>query len=314
MAQPVIEVESLEKTFGSGTDAVRAVRGIDFEVQEGQIFGLLGANGAGKSTVVLMLATLLRPSAGTARVGGFDVLTHPNEVRQSIGAALQETGLDPLQKGVELLNLHARLFGFGKTAARQRAADLLELVGLSDDGERRIGTYSGGMRRRLDLAAALIQHPRIIYLDEPTTGLDPASRRAIWDEVVKLRAEGVTVLLTTQYLEEADQLADQVAIMADGVVAATGTPDQLKAGMGADVVDVELADGEEARLAATAVGPDAKVVGHEIRVSASDGPSVLADVMNRLRAAGITPAGVTLTQPTLDDVFLNLTDSKEGGS
>jgi ABC-2 type transport system ATP-binding protein len=209
------------------------------------------------------------------------------------------------------LNLHARLFGYDKAAARRRANDLLELVGLSDDGERRIGTYSGGMRRRLDLAAALIQHPRILFLDEPTTGLDPASRRSIWEEVADLKAEGVTVLLTTQYLEEADQLADQVAIMADGVIAATGTPDELKAGMGADVVDVELADPQEAARAAAAVGSDAKVIGHELRVSATDGPAVLAEVMNKLRAAGIEPKGVSLTQPTLDDVFLNLTDSRK---
>ena len=311
MSAPIIEVQALEKTFGVGDAAVRAVRGIDFTVDEGQIFGLLGANGAGKSTAVLMLATLLRPSAGNARVAGFDVITQADEVRQSIGAALQETGLDPLQKGVELLNLHARLFGYDKAAARRRANDLLELVGLSDDGARRIGTYSGGMRRRLDLAAALIQHPRILFLDEPTTGLDPASRRSIWEEVADLKAEGVTVLLTTQYLEEADQLADQVAIMADGVIAATGTPDELKAGMGADVVDVELADPQEAARAAAAVGPDAKVIGHELRVSATDGPAVLAEVMNKLRAAGIEPKGVSLTQPTLDDVFLNLTDSRK---
>ena len=308
MTTAMIEVEQLEKTFGSGDDAVRAVRGVDFEVKQGEIFGLLGANGAGKSTVVLMLATLLRPSAGKARVNGFDVTSQANEVRQSFGAALQETGLDPLQKGFELLVLHGRLYGYDKPGAIQRANDLLELVGLSEDGGRRIGTYSGGMRRRLDLAAALIHHPRILFLDEPTTGLDPASRRAIWDEVADLKSQGVTVLLTTQYLEEADQLADHVAIMAEGVIAATGTPDQLKAGMGADVVDVELADAEEAARAALAVGDSAKVVGDEIRISATDGPAVLAEVMNQLRAAGIEPKGVSLTQPTLDDVFLNLTD------
>ncbi|MCX6394807.1 MAG: ATP-binding cassette domain-containing protein [Solirubrobacterales bacterium] len=307
----MIEVNNLQKTFGKGDEAVHAVRGVDFQVDEGQIFGLLGANGAGKSTCVLMLATLLAPTGGSARVNGFDVLEQPNEVRQSFGAALQETGLDPLQKGVELLELHGRLYGYDKATAKARAADLLETVGLSSDGGRRIGTYSGGMRRRLDLAAALIHHPRILFLDEPTTGLDPASRRAIWEEVSKLKSEGVTVLLTTQYLEEADQLADHVAIMADGVIAATGTPDDLKAGMGADVVDVDLADEAEAIRAAAAVGSEAKVVGNEIRISATDGPAVLARVMNQLREAGIEPKGVSLTQPTLDDVFLNLTD---GGS
>jgi len=304
----MIEVEGLVKTFGTGDNAVKAVRGIDFTVPEGQIFGLLGANGAGKSTVVLMLATLLRQTEGTARVNGFDVLTQPNEVRQSFGAALQETGLDPLQKAGELLELHGRLYGYDKAAAAARAAELLEVVGLTEDRGRRVGTYSGGMRRRLDLAAALIHHPPILFLDEPTTGLDPASRRAIWDEVAKLQKEGVTVLLTTQYLEEADQLADHVAIMADGVIAASGTPDELKSGMGADVVDIELADSETATRAAVAIGNDAKVIGHEVRISTTDGPTTLAEAIHALKQAQIETKGVSLTQPTLDDVFLNLTD------
>ena len=304
----MIEVEGLVKTFGTGDNAVKAVRGIDFTVPEGQIFGLLGANGAGKSTVVLMLATLLRQTEGTARVNGFDVLTQPNEVRQSFGAALQETGLDPLQKAGELLELHGRLYGYDKAAAAARAAELLEVVGLTEDRGRRVGTYSGGMRRRLDLAAALIHHPPILFLDEPTTGLDPASRRAIWDEVAKLQKEGVTVLLTTQYLEEADQLADHVAIMADGVIAASGTPDELKSGMGADVVDIDLANSETANRAAVAIGNDAKVIGHEVRISTTDGPTTLAEAIHALKQAQIETKGVSLTQPTLDDVFLNLTD------
>ncbi|MEI7559524.1 MAG: ATP-binding cassette domain-containing protein [Actinomycetes bacterium] len=308
MSKPMIEVEGLVKTFGTGDNAVKAVRGIDFTVPEGQIFGLLGANGAGKSTVVLMLATLLRQTEGTARVNGFDVLTQPNEVRQSFGAALQETGLDPLQKAGELLELHGRLYGYDKAAAAARAAELLEVVGLTEDRGRRVGTSSGGMRRRLDLAAALIHHPPILFLDEPTTGLDPASRRAIWDEVAKLQKEGVTVLLTTQYLEEADQLADHVAIMADGVIAASGTPDELKSGMGADVVDIELADSETATRAAVAIGNDAKVIGHEVRISTTDGPTTLAEAIHALKQAQIETKGVSLTQPTLDDVFLNLTD------
>ncbi len=304
----MIEVDGLVKTFGSGDDAVHAVRGVDFSVNEGEIFGLLGANGAGKSTIVLMLATLLSPSGGTARVNGHDVLKDPIKVRQSFGAALQETGLDPLQKAGELLELHGRLYGYSKQAAAARAVELLEVVGLTDDRERRVGTYSGGMRRRLDLAAALIHRPPVLFLDEPTTGLDPASRRAIWDEVEELRKQGVTVLLTTQYLEEADQLADNVAIMADGVIAKIGTPEQLKSGMGADVVDVQFADVETAERAAAVIGPEAKVAGHEIRVNATDGPAVLADLIGRLREAGIETKGVSLTQPTLDDVFLNLTD------
>jgi ABC-2 type transport system ATP-binding protein len=311
MPELMIEVESLVKTFGSGDDAVKAVANIDFSVTEGQIFGLLGANGAGKSTTILMLATLLAPTSGSARVAGHDVVKHPEAARLAFGAALQDTGLDPLQKGGELLNLHARLYGYDKATAKRRADELLEVVGLADAADRRIGTYSGGMRRRLDLVAALIHHPKILFLDEPTTGLDPASRRAIWDEVSALQKQGVTVLLTTQYLEEADQLADQIAIMADGIIAASGTPAELKAGMGADVVDVELADPDEAQRAAAIAGSDAKVLGHEIRVGTTDGPATLADVIGKLKAAGINPKGVTLTQPTLDDVFLNLTESRK---
>ena len=314
MAQQMIEVEGLVKTFGSGDDSVKAVRGVNFAVNEGEIFGLLGANGAGKSTVVLMLATLLRPTAGNARIAGHDVVSSPDAARLAFGAALQETGLDPLQKGRELLELHGRLYGYTAPQSVRRAEELLDLVNLSSDGDRRIGTYSGGMRRRLDLAAALIHHPRILFLDEPTTGLDPASRRDIWDEVASLRKDGVTVLLTTQYLEEADQLADRVAIMADGQIAATGTPTELKAGMGADVVEVTLADEETAERAAAAVGSEAKVVGHEIRVGATDGPAVLARVVGALKEAGIEPHGVTLSQPTLDDVFLNLTDGRGDAS
>ena len=309
----MIEVVNLKKTFGSGETAVHAVRGVDFSVDQGSIFGLLGANGAGKSTIVLMLATLLRPSEGTARINGHDILADPVRVRQSFGAALQETGLDPLQKAGELLELHARLYGYSKSQAAARAAELLEIVALTDDRDRRIGTYSGGMRRRLDLAAALIHRPPVLFLDEPTTGLDPASRRAIWDEVDSLREQGVTVLLTTQYLEEADQLADNVAIMADGVIAKIGTPEELKAGMGADVVDVQFADSETAERAAALIGPEANLSGSEVRVNAADGPAVLADVIGRLREAGIETKGVSLTQPTLDDVFLNLTDGSNHG-
>ncbi len=309
----MIEVVNLKKTFGSGETAVHAVRGVDFSVEQGSIFGLLGANGAGKSTIVLMLATLLRPSEGTARINGHDILADPVRVRQSFGAALQETGLDPLQKAGELLELHARLYGYSKSQAAARAAELLEIVALTDDRDRRIGTYSGGMRRRLDLAAALIHRPPVLFLDEPTTGLDPASRRAIWDEVDSLREQGVTVLLTTQYLEEADQLADNVAIMADGVIAKIGTPEELKAGMGADVVDVQFADSETAERAAALIGPEANLSGSEVRVNAADGPAVLADVIGRLREAGIETKGVSLTQPTLDDVFLNLTDGSNHG-
>lgn len=307
----MIEVEGLAKRFGDGDDAVEAVRGVDFSVGEGEIFGLLGANGAGKSTTVLMLATLLAPTSGGARVAGFDLDGEGAGIRRSVGAALQETGLDPIQTGGDLLELHARLYGFDRQAALARRDELLGLVGLEDAAERRIGTYSGGMRRRLDLAAALVNRPRVLFLDEPTTGLDPASRRAIWDEVGQLRDEGVTVLLTTQYLEEADQLADRVAIMSDGRIVATGTPDELKSGLGADVIQVEFGDERTAARAAAEIGGEARALGDAVRVPAADGPAELVRVVGSLKEAGIEAESVSLARPTLDDVFLGIVE-REG--
>ena len=302
----MIEVEDLTKTFGEGDDAVEAVKGVGFTVGEGEIFGLLGANGAGKSTTVLMLATLLAPTSGSARVAGFDLERDGGSVRRSVGAALQETGLDPIQTGGELLDLHARLYGFDAPAADARRDELLELVGLEDAAGRRIGTYSGGMRRRLDLAAALVNRPRVLFLDEPTTGLDPASRRAIWEEVEQLRGEGVTVLLTTQYLEEADRLADRVAIMADGRIVANGTPEELKSGLGEDVIEVEFTDEAAAERAAVAIGGEARALAGEVRVPAADGPAELIRVVGTLKEAGIEAESVSLARPTLDDVFLGI--------
>jgi ABC-2 type transport system ATP-binding protein len=307
----MIEVDGLAKRFGDGDDAVDAVRGVEFSVAEGEIFGLLGANGAGKSTTVLMLSTLLEPSAGRALVAGFSLEREGAAIRRSVGAALQETGLDPIQTGGDLLELHARLYGFGRVAALDRRDELLKLVGLEDAANRRIGTYSGGMRRRLDLAAALVNRPRVLFLDEPTTGLDPASRRAIWDEVAELRDQGVTVLLTTQYLEEADQLADRVAIMADGRIVATGTPDELKSGLGADVIEVDFRDEETAERAAAAIGGEARALGPEVRVPAADGPAELIRVVGSLKESGIEAESVSLARPTLDDVFLGVVE-REG--
>ena len=311
--QPMIEVDRLSKTFGSGDDAVEAVRSVSFRVDEGEIFGLLGANGAGKSTTVLMLTTLLSPTAGDAWVAGYSLASDGAGIRRSVGAALQDTGLDPMQKGGGLLELHARLFGFDRKAAIRRRDELLDLVGLQDAADRRIGEYSGGMRRRLDLAAALVNRPRVLFLDEPTTGLDPASRRAIWDEVAALRESGVTVLLTTQYLEEADQLADRVAIMADGEIVSTGTPAKLKAGLGADVIEVGFDDEEIAERAAALVGQGANRLGDVVRIPATDGPAELARVVGLLKEAGIEGTSVSLQQPTLDDVFLNIVESRGEG-
>ena len=312
--EPMIEVEGLTKRFGSGDDAVDAVRSVSFRVDRGEIFGLLGANGAGKSTTVLMLTTLLAPTAGDARISGHWLSSDGAGIRRSVGAALQDTGLDPMQKGGGLLELHARLFGFDREAAIERRDELLDLVGLQDAADRRIGEYSGGMRRRLDLAAALVNRPRVLFLDEPTTGLDPASRRAIWDEVESLRESGVTVLLTTQYLEEADRLADRVAIMADGEIVSTGTPAELKSGLGADVIEVGFEDEATAERAIEVVGPNANRIGDVIRIPTTDGPAELARVVGVLKDAGIEVSSISLSQPTLDDVFLNIVESRDQGA
>ena len=224
-----IQAEQLVKTFTGRTDTVDAVRGVDLAVNEGEMFGFLGPNGAGKSTTVRMLTTLTTITSGSARVAGVDVASDPDGVRRGIGVALQEAGLDPRQTGRELLVLQARLFGSGPAEASQRAQELLELVDLVDAGERRIKGYSGGMKRRLDLASALVHRPQVLFLDEPTTGLDPASRLVVWEEVKRINAEGTTVFLTTQYLEEADQLCERLAIIDDGLIVREGTPESLKA-------------------------------------------------------------------------------------
>jgi ABC-2 type transport system ATP-binding protein len=228
-AVAAVRAEGLVKHYEGGDGTVEAVRGVDLEVQRGEIFGFLGPNGAGKSTTVKMLTTLLTITAGRAEVMGTDVAQDPDAVRRCIGVALQEAGLDPRQTGRELLTLHGRLFGFGKAEAAARAQELLELVGLEEAADRVTKGYSGGMQRRLDLAAALVHEPEVLFLDEPTTGLDPASRLTVWDEVRRINARGTTVFLTTQYLEEADQLCDRLAIIDDGRIVREGTPESLKA-------------------------------------------------------------------------------------
>src|SRR3954470_21484219 len=234
---PAVEARSLRRTFKGG---VEAVRDIGLSISRGEVFGFLGPNGAGKTTTVRMLCTLLPPTSGSASVAGIDVVADAAEVRRRIGVALQEIGLDPVQTGRELLELQCGLYGITGDAARERTAELLALVGLTEAAERRTKTYSGGMKRRLDLASALVHSPDVLFLDEPTTGLDPASRLTVWDEVRRINAGGATVFLTTQYLEEADKLCDRVAIIDGGEIVAEGTPEQLKAGMGHDVVSVAL--------------------------------------------------------------------------
>jgi ABC-2 type transport system ATP-binding protein len=224
-----IEARDLVKTYTGRGGTVEAVRGVDLAVEKGEVFGFLGPNGAGKSTTVRMLTTLMTITSGTARVAGVDVAGDPDEVRRRIGVALQEAGLDPRQTGRELLVLQGRLFGFSKAETEKRAAELLRLVELEDAADRRVKGYSGGMKRRLDLASALVHEPEVLFLDEPTTGLDPASRITVWDEVRRINGRGTTVFLTTQYLEEADQLCDRLAIIDGGRIVEEGTPASLKA-------------------------------------------------------------------------------------
>src|SRR5206468_1980075 len=236
---PAIEVERLERQFKGG---LRAVDGIDLEVAAGEVYGFLGPNGAGKTTTVRMLVTLLRPTGGAATVAGHDIVREQHAVRRSIGVALQEAALDPLMTGLELIELQATLHGIERAEGKRRGVSLLERVGLSEAANRRVGTYSGGMRRRLDLAMALVHDPKVLFLDEPTTGLDPQSRRAIWDEVRRLNDDGTTVFLTTQYLEEADRLADRVGIINRGRMAAEGTPQALKSRMGRSYLELSISE------------------------------------------------------------------------
>src|SRR6187551_3454932 len=241
---PAIEVSNLQRAFSAD---VLAVAGIDLHVDEGEIYAFLGPNGAGKTTTVRMLTTLLRPTGGSATVAGHDVVEDPGAVRESIGVALQEAALDPLMTGRELIRMQATLHGIARAEGQRRADDLLRRVGLTEAADRRVGTYSGGMKRRLDLASALVHEPRVLFLDEPTTGLDPVSRKSIWEEVSALNAEGTTVFLTTQYLEEADQLAGRVGIIDGGRLVAEDTPAHLKAQIGHPHLEIRLLDGDAER-------------------------------------------------------------------
>jgi ABC-2 type transport system ATP-binding protein len=301
-----IEVEGLVREFKNGP---RAVDGIELRVAPGEIYGFLGPNGAGKSTTVLMLTTLLPPTAGTGRVAGFDIAAEGPRVRGAIGAALQEAALDPLLSGREHMRLQTALHGLPKAERAERSDELLARVGLSEAADRKVGEYSGGMKRRLDLALALVHHPRILFLDEPTTGLDIQSRTALWDEVARLASEeGVTVFLTTQYLEEADALADRVGIIDHGHIVAEGTPAELKAEIGRPTVEAVPHDPADRERVERALAPFGKRVGASRRTGASvlleGGESQLADVVRALDAEGIAIEQLQLHAPSLDDVFL----------
>ena len=300
-----IEAQDLVREFKNGP---RAVDGIDLEVAPGEIYGFLGPNGAGKSTTVLMLTTLLPPTAGTARVGGFDVITEGPSVRGVIGAALQEAALDPLLTGREHMRLQTALHGLPKAERQARGKELLQRVGLSQAADRRVGGYSGGMKRRLDLALALVHGPRVLFLDEPTTGLDPQSRAALWDEVARLASEdGVTVFLTTQYLEEADALADRVGIIDQGRIVAEGRPAALKAEIGAPTVEAVPKNPAERDAVAEVLhrfGEPAGAAPKGASARLPGGDAELADVVRALDAAGIAIEQLELHAPSLDDVFL----------
>jgi ABC-2 type transport system ATP-binding protein len=308
---PAIIARALAKEFSGG---IKALESVDFSVSPGEIFAYLGQNGSGKTTTVRILTTLASPTSGTASVAGYDVVRAPHEVRRRIGATMQEIGLDPIMTGREHLELSAGLWGLARSDRRKRALELLEFFGLVEHADRPIASYSGGMQRRLDLATAFITEPPILFLDEPTTGLDPQSRRALWGEIRRLRGNGTTVFLTTQYLEEAEALADHVAVLDCGSVVARGSVDELKAAYGATSVEFRLADpgsmddlrrvlnGHEVT---TSEGDDAVVV----KVPGQAAPSVL-EIIARVRDKGLSLSGVAVREPTMEDVYVELTGTE----
>ena len=308
-----VTTRELRRSFGAN----EAVAGIDLAVAAGEIYGFLGPNGAGKSTTVRMLCTLLAPTSGSARVAGLDLATQAGEIRLRIGVALQESSIDGKQTGRELLELQGRLYGLSKPNITRRMDDVIGLVDIGSAIDDRVESYSGGMKRRLDLAMSLIHKPQILFLDEPTTGLDPVSRNAVWDEVRTLnRVDGMTIFLTTQYLEEADELADRVGIIARGRLEAEGTPAELKRSIGNDLIVAQIdGDDDAAETAAVAVrditGVDhVDVHGAELSLAAPDGASVIAAVAVALNGCGVPVRALTLRTPTLDDVFLDVTGNK----
>jgi ABC-2 type transport system ATP-binding protein len=306
----IIEVEGLRKSFGT----VEALRGVDFSVPEGNVLGLLGPNGAGKTTAVRILTTLLVPTGGRARVAGFDVAHHPGAVRRVIGLAGQATAITPDLTGFENLEMAGRLYHLGRRTSRLRAVELLERFDLSDAGDRQAKTYSGGMLRRLDLAASLIGRPRVLFLDEPTTGLDPRSRLGMWGIIRELVAVGTTLLLTTQYMDEADELADDIVVIDHGLVIASGTSEVLKDRIGGDVVEFFVTDRSRLQAAVDAVAglgdvpPTVDAEENRVQVHAGGrGSQVLVEVVRALDASGVATTGLGLRRPSLDDVFMSLT-------
>jgi ABC-2 type transport system ATP-binding protein len=303
---PLVEVTNLVKVFNG---EIRAVDGISFHVDEGEVFGFLGPNGAGKTTTIRILVTLSEPTSGVGMVDGLDVVANAKLVRQRIGYAAQDIGIDRDLTGRENLVLQGRLHGMSSGQAKQQADDLLDVIDLTEAADRRAGTYSGGMRRRLDLAQALMHGPRLLFLDEPTTGLDPQNRHALWEYLRKLNRDGVTIFLTTQYLEEADALTDRIAIIDHGKIVVEGTPDELKDGVGGDTISVGVDDVElaTATLKALQAVNEIQTVDHSVTLYVADGGSRVGEVVRALDAAGVTFHELALSEPTLDQVFLKHT-------
>ncbi|MEX0660009.1 MAG: ATP-binding cassette domain-containing protein [Egibacteraceae bacterium] len=305
---PVVRVTDVVHTFGD----VRALDGVSLAFEPGIVFGLLGPNGAGKTTLIRVLATLLKPDSGHLEVAGIDILTDPTAARARIGLAGQFAAVDEYQTGRENVEMVGRLYGLGRAEARRRTAEVLERIGLADAATRQVGTYSGGMRRRLDLAASLVGRPQVMFLDEPTTGIDPRNRKELWELVEDLVATGTTVLLTTQYMEEADRLAKRIAVIHHGRIITQGTAEELKDTLGGAVLELETAADDRAtamRALATLSGDDPVYdpARARIRVPARDGSHTLMAAMRALDHAGVEPSDIALHKPTLDDVFLALT-------
>ena len=310
---PLISAQGLTKVYSSKSGPVRALDGLDISVPQGTVTALLGPNGAGKTTAVKVLTTLIRPDSGTAVIDGIDVTADPKAVRRAIGVSGQYAAVDENLTGLENLDMVGRLYHLPGRRAKERAAELIEMFDLADAGNRPVKGYSGGMRRRLDLAGALVNQPQVLFLDEPTTGLDPRSRIALWEVITDLVVRGTTLLLTTQYLEEADQLADQVAVIDNGRVIAEGTSDDLKARIGGHRVAVALVDQNDAEGALAILqrhgsgDPHASGDGRTLEVAVIDGPAALQRVLADLADAGVELHDAGIRRPTLDDVFLQLT-------